>query len=112
MKATHFVPALLLLAASCAGAQTMSMPMKPKAPAGARATVPTVDAEVRKLDAGKGLIVLKHGEIANLGMGPMTMGFRVADEKMLKGLKVGDKVRFQAEMVKGEPTVTHLRAIR
>ena len=38
----------------------------------------------------------------------MTMGFDVADARMLDGLKVGDKVRFQAEMVKGKATVIEL----
>jgi Cu/Ag efflux protein CusF len=28
---------------------------------------------------------------------------------MLDGLKVGDKVRFQAEMIKGKATVTELK---
>jgi Cu/Ag efflux protein CusF len=67
---------------------------------------------VRKVDLGKGLVVLKHGEIANLGMPPMTMGFNVANKKMLKGLKVGQKVKFQAEIVDGKATVTELQHIR
>ena len=45
-------------------------------------------------------------------MPAMTMGFDVANKKMLEGLKVGDKVRFQAEMVKGKATVTELQAVR
>ena len=42
------------------------------------------------------------------GMPAMTMGLEIADKKMLEGFKVGDKVRFQAEMVKGKATVTEL----
>ena len=75
-----------------------------------RAEVPAlVDGEVRKLDPEKGLIVLKHGDLPNLGMPPMTMGFDVTDKKMLKGLKVGDKVKFQAQMIGGKATVTELK---
>ena len=75
----------------------------------ASAQAPLVQGEVRKLDAAAGLIVLRHGDIPNLAMPAMTMGFDVADKKMLEGLKVGDKVRFQAEMVKGKATVTELK---
>ena len=53
--------------------------------------------------------VLRHGDIPNLAMPPMTMGFDVADPRMLDGLKMGDKVRFQAEMVKGKATVIELK---
>jgi Cu(I)/Ag(I) efflux system membrane protein CusA/SilA len=42
-------------------------------------------------------------------MPAMTMGFEIADKKMLDGFKVGDKVRLQAEMVKGKVTVTELK---
>ena len=75
----------------------------------AQAAMPLVDGEVRKLDLAKGMVVLRHGDIPNLAMPPMTMGFDVADKKMLDGLKVGDKVRFQAEMIKGKAVVTELK---
>jgi Cu/Ag efflux protein CusF len=100
--------ALLVGITGHAMAQTMPMPMKTSAPA-STATMPLVDGEVRKLDPATGLIVLRHGDIPNLAMPAMTMGFDVADKKMLDGLKVGDKVRFQAEMVKGKATVTELK---
>ncbi|MDB5861740.1 MAG: heavy metal efflux pump, CzcA family [Ramlibacter sp.] len=112
MKAIPPVSALLLCVASLgAQAQGMAMTMKPAASAGAHASLPVVDAEIRKLDAQKGSILLKHGEIPNLGMGPMTMGFQIADKKMLKGLKVGDKVKFRAEMVDGKATVTEVKRV-
>jgi Cu(I)/Ag(I) efflux system membrane protein CusA/SilA len=91
-------------------AQSMQMPMKASSSASAAATVPLVDGEVRRLDLSTGLIVLRHGDLPNLAMPAMTMGFEVADKKMLDGLKVGDKVRFQAEMIKGKATVTQLNA--
>jgi Cu(I)/Ag(I) efflux system membrane protein CusA/SilA len=103
--------ALALGTGPVANAQGMDMPMKPASGASA-AGMPLVDGEVRKVDLSKGLIVLRHGDIPNLAMPGMTMGFDVANKKMLDGLKVGDKVKFQAEMVKGKATVTELKPMR
>lgn len=65
-------------------------------------------AEVTKLDKPGGRITLKHGEIKNLDMPPMTMVFRVADPKLLEGVNVGDRVRFAADKLNGQYTVTVL----
>lgn len=100
-----------LTSISAAQAQGMKMPGKAAASA-PPAAMPLVDAEVRKIDLEKGLIVLRHGDIPNLAMPAMTMGFDVGDKKMLDGLKVGDKVKFQAEMLKGKATVTELKLSR
>ena len=83
-------------------------PSAPAAPA-APAALPLADGKVTQLDPAQGLLVLRHGELPALAMGPMTMGFQVADPAMLRGLKVGDRVRFQAAMVGGEATITQLR---
>lgn len=64
------------------------------------------DAEVKKVDAANGKLTLKHGEIRNLDMPPMTMVFAVKDPAVLSNLQVGDKVKFQAEKVGGKFTVT------
>jgi len=40
------------------------------------------------------------------------MVFRVTDPKMLDGLKVGDKIRFKADKVGGQYTVTELDAAK
>jgi Cu/Ag efflux protein CusF len=54
--------------------------------------------------------VRKHGPIKNLGMDVgMTMVFRVADPAMLKQVKVGDKVEFEAENDASGYTVTKLQ---
>jgi Cu/Ag efflux protein CusF len=103
--------ALVLVAAGGVQAQGMSMPKKPATPM-TRSTMPLVDAQVKRVDVEKGLIVLNHGDIPNLGMTAMTMGFDVADKTMLKGIKTGQKVRFQAEMVDGKATVTQLERVR
>ena len=78
----------------------------------AQSKLPFVDAEVKKLDAAKGTIVLKHQDIPNIGMMAMTMQFDVANKKMLDGVKPGDKVRFTADIVAGKPTVKDLRATK
>jgi Cu/Ag efflux protein CusF len=101
--------ALLIGSTGLSMAQSMQMPMKASAPASAPSAMPLVNGEVRKLDPATGLIVLRHGDIPNLAMPAMTMGFEIADKKMLDGFKVGDKVRFQAEMLKGRATVTELK---
>jgi Cu/Ag efflux protein CusF len=113
MNLNLLLAGVVLVSASTAQAQgmSMSMPMKPAASA-AKATMPLVDAEVKKIDLEKGLIVLNHGDLPNLGMPAMTMGFDVADKKVLKAVKAGDKVKFQAEMVGGKATVTELKRVR
>jgi Cu/Ag efflux protein CusF len=40
------------------------------------------------------------------------MAFSVKDPALLKGLKPGDKVRFQAEMINKEPVVTKIEVIK
>ncbi|MDP9605133.1 UNVERIFIED_ORG: Cu(I)/Ag(I) efflux system membrane protein CusA/SilA [Variovorax paradoxus] len=113
MKVSHAL-AFALFAASAAIAQAqmskddMSSMKMPAQQAGAMMT----DAVVQKIDTAKGLVVLKHGDIPNLAMPAMTMGFDVADRKMLDALKPGDKVRFHVEVVKGKPTVTQLETVR
>jgi Cu/Ag efflux protein CusF len=69
----------------------------------------TVQGEVRKIDKSAGKITLKHGPIKKLDMeDTMTMVFRVQDPAMLKQVKVGDKVRFDADRINGQFTVTKI----
>jgi hypothetical protein len=68
-----------------------------------------VDAEVRKVDKANKKVTLKHGEIKNLDMPPMTMVFQVRDAAMLETLKVGDKVRFAAANEGGNYVATELQ---
>jgi Cu(I)/Ag(I) efflux system protein CusF len=55
------------------------------------------EGEVRKVDKATGKITLRHGEIKNLDMPPMTMVFTAKDPALLEKVKAGDKVLFQAE---------------
>ena len=64
------------------------------------------DGEVRKVDRAQGKITLKHGEIKNLEMPPMTMVFRVTDPALLDRVKEGDKIGFSADKIGGQYTVT------
>ena len=75
------------------------------APAGTSPS-PVADGEVRRIDKAQGRITLRHGEIRSLDMPPMTMVFRVRDAKLLDGLAVGDKVRFDAVQADGQYVVT------
>jgi Cu(I)/Ag(I) efflux system periplasmic protein CusF len=72
----------------------------------AAAQTPMVAGEVTKIDKAGGRITLKHGEIKHLDMPPMTMVFRLADPKMIDNLAVGQQIRFAAERVNGQYTVT------
>jgi Cu(I)/Ag(I) efflux system periplasmic protein CusF len=70
-----------------------------------------VKGVVKKIDAGAGKITLTSGPIKNLDMDDdnMTMVFRVQDPAMLRQVKVGDKVQFQAEQATEGITITQLQ---
>ena len=70
------------------------------------AAAPMTEAEVRKVDKEQGKITLRHNEIKNLDMPPMTMVFRVKEAKHLDQIKEGDQVRFTADKIGGQYTVT------
>jgi Cu/Ag efflux protein CusF len=67
-----------------------------------------VDGQVTKIDEAQAKITLKHGPITNLNMDGMTMVFAVTDATALKTVKVGDKVKFEADRVNGRLTVTKI----
>ena len=67
------------------------------------------DGEVRKIDKENRKITLKHGEIKNLDMPPMTMVFQVSDASLLDKVKPGDKVQFNAVNESGKLTVTEIK---
>ena len=76
----------------------------------AQAGAALTDGEVRKIDKEQGKITLRHGEIKNLDMSAMTMVFRVKEPALLDKVQVGDKVRFSADKIGGEITVTGIEA--
>lgn len=69
-----------------------------------------LSGEVRKIDENAGKITLKHGPAKSLGMDQgMTMVYRMKDPAMLKQVKVGDQVKFEAENVDGGFLVSKLQ---
>ncbi len=70
-----------------------------------------VNGVVKKIDTGAGKITLTSGPIKSLDMDEdnMTMVFRVKDPAMLKQVKVGDRVQFEAGRVDGQIAVTSLQ---
>lgn len=77
----------------------------------AAAQAAMTEGEVLKIDHKTRRITLKHGDLPHLGMGPMTMAFRVQDAAMLERVKAGDKVRFNAARVDGAVTITVIETI-
>ena len=73
-----------------------------------------VKGEVKKVDAAAGKITMTSGPIKNLDMEDdnMTMGFRVQDPAMLKQVKPGDKVKFEAEKASAGFTITKLEKVK
>jgi Cu/Ag efflux protein CusF len=100
-------------------AQPAPVPAAPSQPAAqAQATLapardlPTVSGTVEKVDSAAGKITIDHGPIPNLNMEQMTMVFRAGDPAMLKQVRQGDKVRFSADRVNGQLTVTKMQKER
>ena len=72
-----------------------------------------IDGQVTKIDEVSGKITIKHGPIKKLDMDEgMTMVFRAQDPAMLKGLKAGDKVKFEPDRVNGQFTVMKIQKAR
>ena len=69
----------------------------------------SIDGEVRKVDKAQQKISLAHGEIKPLDLPAMTMAYRVKDPALLDAVQVGDKVKFSAEKINGQLTVTQIR---
>jgi Cu/Ag efflux protein CusF len=68
-----------------------------------------VNGQVTKIDESAGKITIKHGAIKKFDMDDgMTMVFRAQDPAMLKAVKAGDKVKFEADKVNGQFTVTKI----
>jgi len=69
-----------------------------------------VDGQVTKIDEAAGKITIKHGPIKKFDMDEgMTMVFRAGDPALLKTVKAGDKVKFDADKINGQFTVTKIQ---
>jgi Cu/Ag efflux protein CusF len=86
----------------------------PAAPGEARASAPGAtwtEGLVRSIHRKDGQITISHEPLANLGMGKMTMTFRLQSVALIDGIKEGSRIRFVAENVKGELTVVALQPV-
>ncbi|AOW12603.1 copper-binding protein [Hydrogenophaga crassostreae] len=70
------------------------------------------EGEIRKISKDTGKLTIRHGEIKNLDMPPMTMVFVAKDPAMLDAVEVGDKVRFVVIEEGGKMVVTELQPAR
>jgi Cu(I)/Ag(I) efflux system periplasmic protein CusF len=78
-------------------------------PRSAPAQAEVVSGQVTKIDESAGKITIKHGAIKKFDMDDgMTMVFRAQDPAMLKTVKPGDKVKFEADRVNGQFTVIRI----
>ena len=113
MKTKPLLAAVLLAASVGAQAQgTAASAADHAAHHPSAAAAPQSDGEVRKVDTAQGKLTLRHGPLQNLDMPPMTMVFKVADPKLLEGLKEGDKVKFNADRVNGAIVVTAIERVK
>ena len=68
-----------------------------------------VSGQVTKIDQAASKITIRHGPMKKFDMEDgMTMVFRVKDPAILKKVKAGDKVRFEADRIDGQFTVTKI----
>lgn len=81
-------------------------------PAAAASAADMTEGEIRKVDKDAKKLTIKHGEIKNLDMPPMTMVFQVRDASVLDKLKAGDKVRFVVQKSDAGFMVTEIQAAK
>jgi Cu(I)/Ag(I) efflux system protein CusF len=80
----------------------------PNAPAATETANQRSEGVVRKVNKDAKKITIRHGELKNLDMPPMTMVFLVEDETVLDQVNVGDEIDFVAEKVGGRFTARQI----
>ena len=110
MKVTiTIVAATIALAGSAANAQgAAGHAGHAPAPSAAAAAPPPGAGGGRKVAQAARHITRKPGPLPNNAKPPMTMVFNAAEPAMLDRVKAGDKVRFTADKVGGQYTVTRI----
>ena len=74
-----------------------------------RAQSGLINGQVTKVDASAGKITIRHGPMPKFDLDDgHTMVFRAQDPAILKGVKAGDKIKFEADRVSGQFTVTRI----
>lgn len=102
---TAFIAAMLLGAGTGAYAHEDH---HPSAAASENMSDAMATGVVKKVDKNTGKLTIKHGPLKNVGMGAMTMAFRVKDPAMLDQVQAGDNIQFVVEESNGQITVTQL----
>jgi Cu/Ag efflux protein CusF len=75
----------------------------------ASANTHLVKGKVTKVDAAAQKLTIRHGPLKKFDMEDgMSMVFRVKDPEMLKQVKAGDDIRFDADKINGAFTVIEL----
>ena len=103
-----FLSAAALAASTLASTQAVAQVSMDHSKMDMAAPADMTEGEVRRIDSGAGKVTIKHGEIKNLDMPPMTMVFTMAEPSMLSNLKAGDKVRFVVEQQNGKMVITQI----
>ncbi len=72
---------------------------------------PVSEGELVAVDLSTGHFTIKHGPIVNLGItrDDAIDQFKVADPVMLNAVQPGHHIRFTADRIKGELTITAIR---
>lgn len=65
--------------------------------------------EIRKIDKDARKITIRHGEIKNLEMPPMTMVFQVRDPALMEKVQTGDRVQFKVMRESGAFVITEIQ---
>ena len=89
-------------------APAQSAPPARKAAASPQPAAPLARGEIVAIYPKDKKILIKHGPIPTLNMGPMTMEFEIANERMAKPPKKGDRVRFAAKQVGDDYVITRI----
>jgi Cu/Ag efflux protein CusF len=111
MTRHHLFAGFVVACAALACAALMSLTLAPH-PARAQQSGPA-RGRVVDVDQSAGEITIRHGPIKKLGMNRgMTMVFRAKDPEMLKQVKAGDRIKFDAQDQNGEYSVTHIEKIK
>ncbi len=80
---------------------------------GQSGTSDTYEGVVTRVDESAGKITIRHGPMPKFDLhSTHAMVFRASDPAMLKQVKAGDKVRFEADRIKGQFTVTKIEKVK
>lgn len=83
-----------------------------EAKAAAATTAALSQGEIKKIDVDAGKLTIKHGELKNLAMAPMTMVFVVSDKTALAQVKPGDSITFVATNAGGQLAASNITVVK